>query len=104
MNKSTFLAVAFGMIAFVGLALGAYTTFTDLKTTGDMLVGDTLTVVGDTVLGGPATADYIILSEAVNVAVTTPTVVGQLVRNASFVVYIASGTAGVSQWIKVGAQ
>jgi hypothetical protein len=40
----------------------------------------------------------------VDVAVTTPTVTGRLVRTSANVVYISTGTASVSQWSKVGAQ
>lgn len=110
MNKSTFLAVVFGVLAFFGLAFGAYTTFTDLRTTGDILVGDDLTVTdeltvtGDTTLGGAVTGDSLTISGIVDVTVTTPTVAGMLVVDSNYVLYIATATTSIADWIKVGTQ
>ena len=114
--KKGYLVLALVLSIFVGLVYGAYTTYTNLKATNDLYVGndatvvDDLTVGGDLALtgnasiGGNATLDYLVLSQAVNVAVTTPTVVGQLVRTSAYVVYIGTGTARTDQWVKVGGQ
>lgn len=110
MKKANILAAFFGLIAFFGLAFGAYTTFTDLKTTGDLLVGNNATITGDLAVAGDSSVsgglalDFVTLDSAVNVSVTTPTVVGQLVRDASFILYIATATTSTSDWIKVGTQ
>ena len=125
--KGNFLAGIFGLFAIFGLAFGAYTTFTDLQTTGDMLVGDDLTVTGDATLsddcnvGGDLTvtgsiggsgplegttlsANYFVFLSTYAVSTQTPTVVGQLALDSNYDVYVASGNDNPTQWIKVGDQ
>jgi len=126
MKKGNLLAAAFGAIAFVSLAFGAYTKFTDLQTTGDLIVGDALTVSGATTLSGgisgatsltgntdvtgtfdatgAITGDSLTISGVVDVTVTTPTVAGMLVIDSSYILYIATATTSVNDWIKVGTQ
>ena len=108
--KGNFLAAIFGLFLMIGLAFGAYTTFTDLQTTGDLLVGDDctitdeLTVAGETTLSGATNSDSFTISGIVDVAVTTPTVVGMLVMDSSYILYIATATTSIADWIKVGTQ
>ena len=109
MNKGIFLAATFGILAFFSIAFGAYTTFTDLKTTGNMLVGDSITVTNDlTVAGNTSISDVsssaLTLTGIVDVAVTTPTVKGQLVVDSNYDLYISTATNSISDWIKVGTQ
>jgi hypothetical protein len=44
------------------------------------------------------------LNTAFEVGVATPTAVGQLMRNAAFVLYIGTGTSNAYDWVKVGGQ
>jgi len=120
MKKANILAGIFGVIAFFGLAFGAYTTFTDLKTTGDLLVGDDASITGDITVGGEttlanvsgavgtftsySTQPYLILSSTYSLTTTTPTALGQLALDGSYDLYVASGTDNPTQWIKVGGQ
>ena len=39
-----------------------------------------------------------------DIAVTTPTVAGQLVKTSAYVVYVSTNTTGVNGWVKVGSQ
>jgi hypothetical protein len=40
----------------------------------------------------------------VDVTVSTPTVLGQIVRDSSYKVYIGTNTTGLNGWQKVGTQ
>jgi len=130
--KGSFLAGIFGLFAIVGLCFGAFTTFTDLQTTGDLLVGDdavitdALTVSGAATLSGglsgatsitgntditgtldatgEITGDALTISGVVDVAVATPTVVGQLIVDSNYELYISTATDSIADWIKVGTQ
>jgi hypothetical protein len=75
----------------VALVYAAATKFTNLEVTGDLSVG------------GNTTVSNLIIPE-VNVAVTTPTATGLLVRNSSYVLYISTLTTGINGWQKVGSQ
>lgn len=82
--KRAFIAVllSFGIAS---LAYAAATKFTELESeTMTTTVGYKLPVV--------------------NVAVSTPTAAGLLVRTSAYVVYISTATTGVASWSKVGAQ
>lgn len=89
MKKGLIAFVA--VIAFMAIAYAAATKFTDVNVTGDLTVGGTSTV------GKLAIPQ-------VNVLTSTPTAVGLLVRDSSFVVYISTLTTGVNGWQKVGTQ
>jgi hypothetical protein len=80
--------LAFGMAS---LAYAAATKFTDVEAR-DLTVTRTLSVT----LGVPL--------PVVDVAVTSPTVAGVLVRTSAYVVYISTATGAVSNWSKVGGQ
>jgi hypothetical protein len=41
---------------------------------------------------------------ATDVAVTSPTVAGQLCRTSAYVIYVASGPGTIASWIKIGGQ
>lgn len=102
--KNKFLAGLLVAGVFVGLAYAAATHFTNV------VVDQTLTVTGQSNFTGAIvstntiTAKRLALGEAVNVAVSTPTVLWQIVRTSAGVVYIATGTTTPSQWSKIGAQ
>ena len=49
-------------------------------------------------------ANRVRLLEVVNVNTSTPTVVGQMVIDSSYKLYIATNTTNVQGWAKVGAQ
>jgi len=89
MKKGIVFAVA--VLAFIALAYAAATTFTNLKVTGTLEVD------------GNATLSKLIIPQ-VDVAVTTPTALGLVVRDSSFKVYISTLTTGVNGWQKVGTQ
>ena len=82
----------------VAVAYAAYTTFTDLKVTHNLVVDNDVSVAGK------LTVPYTVMSSTINVSVSTPSYVGQLALNGSYVLYVASGVANPSQWIKVGGQ
>lgn len=88
--KKTMLALV-AVVAFMAIAYAAATKFTDVTVTGDLVVGD------------QATFGALVVPSA-NVLTSTPTVVGQIVRDSSFVVYIGTNTTGVNGWQKVGTQ
>ncbi len=128
MKKGNLLAALFGVVAMVGLCFGAYTVFTDLRTTGDMIVGDDLTVTDDASVTGDltvtgtstltgavsatgalasdvsVTSPFVVFSSTFGISATTPTIIGQLALDTTFDVYVASGTDNPTQWIKVGTQ
>lgn len=129
-NKSTVLAAAFGVLAFIGLAFAASTTFTSLKVTGATQLVGGLTNNGAVINSGAvsnsgaitnsaaltstglvtlSTATFtgtqgLRLGPAVDVAVSTPLATGILVRDSSNNLYISTGTANPTQWAKVGGQ
>lgn len=65
---------------------------------GDLLVADELTVVGATTFTGA------VILPTVDVAVTSPTVVNQIVKTSAYVLYISTAVGKVSNWIKIGGQ
>jgi len=85
--------ILFSVVALfcVALVYAAATRFTNLEVTG------TLDVAGN------ATLAKLVIPQ-VDVAVTTPTVTGLLVRNSSYVLYISTLTTGINGWQKVGTQ
>jgi len=95
MKKGIVFAVA--VLAFIALAYAAATTFTNLKVNG------TLEVDGATTLNGAVTAGTFVLP-LVDVTVSTPTVLGQIVRDSSYKVYVGTNTTGLNGWQKVGTQ
>ena len=88
--KKLMIAVV-AVVAFMAIAYAAATKFTDLHVTGTLQVD------------GNASIAKLIVPE-VNVLTSTPTVVGQIVRDSSFKVYIGTNTTGVNGWQKVGTQ
>lgn len=96
--------------SIAAVAFAAYTTYTNLRVTNDLLVdndvsvGGDLAVTGGTTLTGPGSFPYAVLTSTINVSVSTPTYVGQLALHSNFDLYVASGTANPTQWIKVGGQ
>lgn len=88
--KKALIAVAF-VATFMAIAYAAATKFTNVDISG------TLNVDGNTTIA------KLIVPE-VNVLTSTPTVVGQIVRDSSFKVYIGTNTTGVNGWQKVGTQ
>lgn len=90
--KKKILIGALAVGVFVVAAYAAATKFTDVLVTG------TLQVNGITTLGAG------LKLPVVDVAVSTPSAAGLLVRNSSSVVYISTGATSPSQWSKVGAQ
>lgn len=88
----------------VAVAYAAYTTFTDVRVTHDLIVGNNATVGGTFGVTGKVSLPYAVLTSTYNVSVTTPSYVGQLALNGSYVLYVASGIANPTQWIKVGGQ
>jgi hypothetical protein len=89
MRKVTLALVA--VVAFMAIAYAAATKFTNVTVTGDLSVE------------GQGTIAKLTIPE-VNVLTSTPTVVGQIVRDSSFKVYISTLTTGVNGWQKVGTQ
>jgi hypothetical protein len=81
----------------VALVYAAATKFTNLKVTG------TLDVDGASSLNGAVTVGKLVLPLA-DVATSTPTVLGQVVRDSSYKVYIGTNTTGTNGWQKVGTQ
>ena len=103
MKSGKFLAALFAVIALVSLAYAAATKFTNVTVTGDLAVEGTSTTTGASTMA-LVTVNRLRLAESVNVSVATPTVAGQIVRDSTYQVYIASGTASPSQWVKIGTQ
>jgi|WetSurMetagenome_2_1015567.scaffolds.fasta_scaffold201029_2 hypothetical protein len=91
--------ILFSVVALfcVALVYAAATTFTNLKVNG------TLEVDGATTLSGATTVSKLLIPQ-VDVAVATPTALGQLVRNSSYVLYISTLTSSPAGWQKVGSQ
>ena len=109
--RNKFLIACLCLAVFVGVAFAvSYTTYTNIQATGDLLVGDDATIVGDinvagtATLSGVITTDSVVLDGIIDVAITTPTVVGQLAIDSSYNLYISTATDSLSDWIKVGTQ
>jgi len=94
--KKVFLFAGVALFC-VALVYAAATTFTNLKVNG------TLEVDGATTLNGAVTAGTLVLP-LVDVSVSTPTVLGQIVRDSSYKVYVGTNTSGLNGWQKVGPQ
>ena len=93
----------------VTIAYAAYTKFLNVQVTGDLLVDGATTLTGAVAAGAVSSSSriaspYAVLTSTYNVAVATPSYVGQLALNGSYVLYVASGTSNPTQWIKVGGQ
>ena len=113
--KAYLLAGLFAVVASLGIGYTAATVMTDLQTTGTMTVGNTLTVSGVATFSDALTvtgvldstaglrAPSIHLDAATDVVTSTPTVTGDIVRDASFIVYIATQTV-TNDWQKIGTQ
>jgi len=78
----------------------------DCYVAGNAKVSGTMTVTGATVNTGAVTfsAMPVFGMTAIDVAVTSPTVAGQIGMTSAYVIYISSGTGKVAYWIKVGGQ
>jgi len=97
------ILAGFGVVVlFVALAYAASTTFTNVRVKGSLQVAGVSTM--DSVSAGQVTLTGGLILPVVDVAVSTPSAAGLLVRTAASVVYISTGTANPTQWSKVGAQ
>jgi hypothetical protein len=78
----------------------------DLYVVGNTKMTGTLSTVGAQTATGAITMNAMPIfgMAAIDVAVTSPTVAGQIARTSAYVIYIASGTGGVAAWIKLGSQ
>jgi K+-transporting ATPase c subunit len=103
---ASFLLVA----CAVTLAYAAYTKFIDVQVTGNLVVDGTSTLTGAVAATGAVISSdrvaspYTVFTSTYDVTVQTPTYTGQLALDGSYNVYVASGNAKPSQWIKVGGQ
>lgn len=115
-SRAYLLAAVMGVVALGSLGWTAATVYTDLQTTGTMTIGSNLTVSGTSTLTGAVsgtgdlssgtslTAPKLILDTATDIAISTPTADGEIIRTATFQVYIGTGTDNVGQWVLVGSQ
>ena len=73
---------------------------------GDTYIADALTVGGATTLTGAVTFGSTVVVPTVDITVTSPTVLGQLVKTSAYVLYIGTCVtpSKTTNWIKVGAQ
>lgn len=109
------------LLSFVVLAAGIVyggsvpTTFTDLSVTGDLKVGNgtpsvtqngedayiegTFEVDGAARFDGQVTFTTYPIIPTVDIAVTSPTIAGQLARSTAGVLYISSGPGTLESWV-----
>lgn len=108
--KSKILTGLIAVIVFVAVAYAASTKFTSVTITDTLSVGGASILSGNISTSGDLTASGNIIGSrvqlvgTVDVAVSTPLVVGQLVRTSTNVLYISTGTTNPTQWSKIGAQ
>lgn len=90
------LIASIAIATFMAIAYAAATKFTNVDVTGDLSVAgtSTLATVSPTVLVIPT----------VNVLTSTPTALGQIVKDSSYKVYIGTNTTGTNGWQKIGTQ
>lgn len=120
-NKYLALAAFFAVVAFLGIAIAGVTGYGSIKLTDSPgLIQDSggttrisLATSGTNVslTGTVATSTVTVsgsqglrLGTAVNVSVSTPAATGILARDSSNNLYISTGSANPTQWVKVGAQ
>lgn len=80
------------------------TVHTDHKVTGTQTIEGNQTVAGTAAVTGVASGGRFTLLDTVDVSSVTPTVVGQLVKDASNILYISTGISVPGDWTKVGTQ
>lgn len=77
---------------------------------GDVYIADALTVggatthVGSTTLTGAVAVSGVFTFPVVDITVTSPTVAGQYCTTSAYLLYVATSTGKVANWIRVGAQ
>lgn len=104
------LAYAFGYAPtrFNGLHIGdptaATATVATLEVDVPTQLDGTTAINGATTVTGQMTFSTGPILPIVDVAVTSPTVAGQVVRTSANVVYVSSAAVAVSNWLKLGAQ
>lgn len=96
MKKGNVIAGIIATVVFLAVAYAGTTRF------GNLLVKENLEVTGTTTLTGALASPLV--PYTLDVTVSTPTAVGQLVQDASHILYMSTGTANVNQWQKVGTQ
>jgi len=75
-----------------------------VTSTGGVVNSGANTISGTTSVTGQMTFSVAPIIPIVDVAVTSPTAAGQIVRTSANVVYVSSAAVAVSNWLKVGAQ
>lgn len=101
--KKGLIAIAF-VATFMAIAYAAATKFTSLHVTNDLTVEGNSTFATMTVSTVTASAFSVIKVPLANVTTSTPTVLGQIVRDSNYILYIGTNTTGTNGWQKVGTQ
>lgn len=71
-----------------------------------LVVGGSTTHIGSTTFSGAVSFGSSVVVPTVDITVTSPTVLGQLVKTSTYVLYIGTCVtpSSTTNWIKVGAQ